>query len=103
MNQSVLMDADIDKSAKIGDIAHNTLQDHVRPEILEFQDIAAQGRLRQVVARIAPRPGQGVEDIRESQLAQAELGSQLRHLPLRDRAFAASSGEGGSPSSRLSA
>lgn len=52
VHQSVLMDANIHKHAKINDISNCALQDHIGLEILHLKDITSQDGLWHVFARV---------------------------------------------------
>src|SRR5581483_4886593 len=49
-HEAVVLDADIDESAEIHDIAHRALQDHARLEILHLENIVAQDGRWQSIA-----------------------------------------------------
>lgn len=73
MNQSILVQAQVDKSAEVCDIAHHAADHHAWFEIFDVEDLLVQLDLGQIIARVAPRPGQGIEDIRQGILAKLKL------------------------------
>ena len=63
MDQAVLLDANVHKGAKVDDVAHGALQDHSLAQVLHFEHVAAQDRRGQLVARVAARLEQGLQDV----------------------------------------
>lgn len=61
--QTVLVDADIDEYAEINDIAHRSAEHHAGLEILQFQNIRAQNRRGQFVARVAAGFDKFLDDV----------------------------------------
>ena len=55
MNQSVLMNADIDKRAEIDDVSDRSRQFHADFQVVDVHDIRAKFRLRQTVAHVSAR------------------------------------------------
>ncbi len=94
MHQPAVLQTDVHKRAEIDDVQHRALQLHARLQVLDLEDVLAEDRRRQVVARIAQRPGQRVENVvhcrhADFQLLGINLGvnlvqvvAQLRELRL---------------------
>ena len=55
MNESVLMDADIDESAEIDDVPDRDRQFHAHLQVVDIHDIRTEFRFRQTVADVPPR------------------------------------------------
>ena len=63
MHQPVVLDADVHKRAEIDHVAHGAGQHHALAQVVETQHVVAQHRRRQIVARVAARPQQRLEDV----------------------------------------
>ena len=73
MDKAVLVDADIDKSAEVDDIAYGALQFHARFQVLHFQHVSAQQGRGQLVAGVAAGFHQLARDVAERGLANAKF------------------------------
>ena len=79
------MHADIDERAEVHNIAHRTAQLHAGLQILELQNIGAQQRRGQLVARVAAGLHQIGHDVRERRHADAAV---RRRFFLAERLYA---------------
>src|SRR5262249_56674653 len=62
VDQAAVFEADVDERAEIDDVENRALQLHARLKVLELQDALLEDRRGQGFARIAARPGPGVQD-----------------------------------------
>ena len=65
VDQSVLMDADVDEGAEGGDIRHDAGEFHARLEILHLLDAVGEAEGLELLARIAPGLGELCDDVLE--------------------------------------
>ena len=75
MDESVLMDTDIDKGPEVRDIRDNAWQDHALHEVIDGGDILVELELLQLFARVAPWFLQFLDDIRKG--GDAHLGCDI--------------------------
>ena len=87
VHKPILMNTDVDKRAEVDHIAHRAAQLHAGLEIVHIEHVALQDRRRQILARIAPRLDQFVDDVPQRRLADAQRFSQTGQADLL-RAFA---------------
>ena len=65
MNQSILMDTDIHKGTKVGDVSDDARQDHTFHKIVDGGDILVELELLQLLPRVTPWLLQFLHDIGE--------------------------------------
>ena len=82
MNKPRILEADVDEGAKIDHVEHGSLQLHGGRQVLELQDALLEDRLGQVVARVAFRPAEGLDDVSQGEFANLELLGQLGNIGL---------------------
>ncbi len=75
VNQSVLMHADIDESAELSHVGYNAFQNHSRLCIANFANAFSEAGGHKLVARITARVLQFIENVIESEFADAELSA----------------------------
>ncbi len=67
VDQPAVVHADVDKGPEIDDVEHGAGQLHRRRQVFQLQHAPLEDRRRQVLAGIAPRPGQLGDDVLEQQ------------------------------------
>ena len=72
VDQAILLDANVHKSAKVDDVAHSAPQAHSNLQILYLEHVSAQHRRRQVIAGVAAGAGQPIEDVDQGRLTDLE-------------------------------
>ena len=87
MNEPVVLDADIDESAEVDDVAHRAMKLHARLQILDAQHIRVEDRSRQLFARVAARALKAVQDVAKRRNTDTER-SALPARPPRVQSFA---------------
>ena len=85
MDQAAVLQANVDECAEIDDVQHRSLELHARLQVLQLENALLEDRWRQVLARVATRPGQGFQNIAHRRHARLQacgdiLGGQ--HLEL---------------------
>ena len=75
MDETILMDADIDKGPEVGDVGDDARQDHAFYEVVDGGDMLVELEFLQLFARVAARLLQFLHDIREGR--DAHLGSHI--------------------------
>ena len=88
VHQPVLVDADVDEGAEVGDVGHRPLQDHAGLEIRQGLDpLHELGRL-ELGARVAPGLLQLAQDVLHRGHAEALVGELLRLQAAQGRGIA---------------
>ncbi len=78
--QAAVLQADIDERAEVDHVQDRALQLHARLEVLELEDALLEHRRRQVVARVAARARQCVEDVAHRRHADMKSCGDLIRL-----------------------
>ena len=63
VHQAILVYADVDEGAKIGDIGDDSRHFHARLQVVYFVDLVGKGEGLEAIARIAPGPSDFGDDI----------------------------------------
>ena len=77
MHQAILVDADVDEGAEVGDVGHRALQRHALPQVVEGLHPFQEFRRLELRARVPPRffqLRQDVPDRGQAKLVVGELG-----------------------------
>ena len=83
VHQTVLVDSDVDKCAKVHNVPDGALENHARLQILHIHDIRSEDRFRHIRAGIPSRLLQLLRDISECLFSDTELLRQLSDSALR--------------------
>src|SRR5437588_1931673 len=75
MHQAILLDTDIDESAKVHHVAHRPLQEHAGLQVFHLEHVVAQEGSGQRFARVKSRLLQILQDVVEGRQANADLFS----------------------------
>jgi hypothetical protein len=90
VNESVVVNTDVDEGAEVRDIGHDAGADHAGLEVRDLADVLAKRERYEAFARIATGPGQLDQNVLESKTADLFLerafpAQQLRSLPQQIR------------------
>ena len=67
------MNTNIDKRAKINDVAHGSFQNHPRRQVFDLKHIAAQNRLWHVLSRVSRRLLQLLDNVLQRHLSHTQF------------------------------
>ena len=73
MNEAVLVDADIDEGAELGDVGDDAFEDHVGLDVCELADLFVEAGGDELVARVAAGFAEFLEDIVDGEAACGEI------------------------------
>ena len=73
MDEAVLMHADVDERAKLGNVGDDALKDHVRLDVGELADGLGEAGSDKLIPRIAAGLSEFFEDVRDGEAAGREL------------------------------
>ncbi len=88
MHQAVLVHADIDEGAEVGDIGHHAFEDHARLEVVERLDAVLEFGGLELGARVATGLFQLGEDVADGHQAEGLVGEFLRIEALEETRIA---------------
>ena len=94
MDEAGRLDADVDEGTEIRDVAHRAAQDRAGLDVGKFHDGLARQRRGQILARVAARGDEGVEDVMDGRQARVEFLGERGFFVLRQQlAFRGEQGE----------
>ena len=75
VHQAAILQTNVDEGPEIDDIEHRPFQFHAGLQVLQLEDSLLENRRRQILARIAARPTECLQDIFQGRHADLQPGS----------------------------